>query len=90
MYAHQQGCDGGRLYFDGYVCWSCVLFTGSADVLINCCCGFACAAVSCAMVSVNGGIVAQGSQFSVNDVELVTAVVNLEEVRSFRASIPSR
>ncbi|KAL2259149.1 hypothetical protein VTK26DRAFT_7268 [Humicola hyalothermophila] len=41
----------------------------------------------CAMIIVNGNIVAQGSQFSLNDVEVVTATVDLEEVRSYRASI---
>lgn len=59
--ANQQGCDGGRLYYDG-----------------------------CALVAINGDLVAQGSQFSVHDVEVVTAVVNLDDVRSFRASTPSR
>jgi NAD+ synthase (glutamine-hydrolysing) len=43
----------------------------------------------CAMIIVNGKVVAQGSQFSLNDVEVVTATVDLEEVRSFRCS-PSR
>lgn len=43
----------------------------------------------CAMIGVNGKIVAQGSQFSLNDVEVVTATVDLEEVRSFRCT-PSR
>uniref|UniRef100_A0A383W8A4 Glutamine-dependent NAD(+) synthetase n=1 Tax=Tetradesmus obliquus TaxID=3088 RepID=A0A383W8A4_TETOB len=46
MYANQQGCDGGRLYYDG-----------------------------CACIAVNGGLVAQGSQFSLGDVEVVTATV---------------
>jgi NAD+ synthase (glutamine-hydrolysing) len=41
----------------------------------------------CAMIIVNGDVVAQGSQFSLNDVEVVTATVDLEEVRSYRASI---
>ena len=41
LYANQQGCDGGRLYFDG-----------------------------CACVAVNGQLVAQGSQFSLSDVEV--------------------
>jgi hypothetical protein len=41
MYANQQGCDGGRLYFDG-----------------------------CACIAVNGALVAQGSQFSLKDVEV--------------------
>jgi hypothetical protein len=46
LYANQQGCDGGRLYYDG-----------------------------CACVSVNGELVAQGTQFSLADVEVVTATV---------------
>lgn len=41
----------------------------------------------CAMIIVNGEIVAQGSQFSLNDVEVVTATVDLEEVRAYRSSI---
>ena len=61
LYANQQGCDGGRLYFDG-----------------------------CALIAVNGEIVAQGSQFSLDDVEVVTATVNLEDVRSKRGAIISR
>ncbi|KAK7687710.1 glutamine-dependent NAD(+) synthetase [Cerrena zonata] len=39
----------------------------------------------CAMIAVNGQIVAQGSQFSLQDVEVVTATVDLEDVRAFRA-----
>jgi NAD+ synthase (glutamine-hydrolysing) len=42
-----------------------------------------------AMIVVNGDIVAQGSQFSLNDVEVITATVDLEDVRSFRCA-PSR
>ena len=61
LYANQQGCDGGRLYFDG-----------------------------CALIAINGQVVAQGSQFSLNDIEVVTATVDLQEVRSFRRSISSR
>ena len=41
----------------------------------------------CAMIIVNGDVVAQGSQFSLNDVEVVTATVDLEEVRAYRSSI---
>ncbi|CUS20922.1 LAQU0S02e01442g1_1 [Lachancea quebecensis] len=44
----------------------------------------------CALIAVNGKIVAQGSQFSLKDVEVVTATVDLEEVRNHRASIISR
>lgn len=41
------------------------------------------------MIIINGKVVAQGTQFSLNDVEVVTATVDLEEVRSFRFA-PSR
>ncbi|KAI9784269.1 MAG: glutamine-dependent NAD(+) synthetase [Geoglossum umbratile] len=41
----------------------------------------------CAMILVNGEVVAQGSQFSLNDVEVVTATVDLEEVRAYRSTI---
>ena len=61
LYANQQGCDGGRLYYDG-----------------------------CALIAVNGEIVAQGSQFSLEDVEVVTATVDLEAVRSMRGAFISR
>ena len=61
LHANQQGCDGGRLYFDG-----------------------------CALIAVNGQVVAQGSQFSPLDVEVVTATVDLEDVRSYRGAIGSR
>jgi len=61
LYANQQGCDGGRLYFDG-----------------------------CALIAINGEVVAQGSQFSPRDVEVITATVDLEDVRSYRAAVISR
>ncbi|KIM56030.1 hypothetical protein SCLCIDRAFT_133456 [Scleroderma citrinum Foug A] len=40
----------------------------------------------CAMIAINGHIVAQGSQFSLNDVEVVTATIDIEDVRSHRTS----
>ena len=61
MYANHQGCDGGRLYFDG-----------------------------CSMIFVNGEIVGQASQFAVSDVEVVTADVDVEAVRSYRSAVASR
>jgi NAD+ synthase (glutamine-hydrolysing) len=61
LYSNQQGCDGGRLYFDG-----------------------------CALIAVNGQVVAQGSQFSPLDVEVVIATVDLEDVRAYRGAIGSR
>jgi NAD+ synthase (glutamine-hydrolysing) len=36
------------------------------------------------LVTVNGNLVAQGSQFSMTDVEVVTATIDLETVRSYR------
>jgi NAD+ synthase (glutamine-hydrolysing) len=41
------------------------------------------------MEKVNGEIKAQGTQFSLNDVEVITATVDLEEVWAYR-SAPSR
>ncbi|KAF9086419.1 glutamine-dependent NAD(+) synthetase [Mortierella sp. GBA35] len=38
----------------------------------------------CALIVVNGEVVAQGSQFSIGDVEVVTATIDLEDIRSFR------
>lgn len=61
LYANQQCCDGGRLYYDGS-----------------------------AMISCNGEIIAQGSQFSVKEVEVVVATADLEAVRNLRGSIKSR
>lgn len=56
LYANQQGCDGGRLYFDG-----------------------------CACVAVNGKLVAQGSQFSVADVEVSCWLVDSAAAEVFEA-----
>ncbi|RDW87313.1 glutamine-dependent NAD(+) synthetase-like protein [Coleophoma crateriformis] len=39
-----------------------------------------------AMIVVNGQVVAQGSQFSLKDVEVVTATVDIEDVRSYRSA----
>lgn len=41
------------------------------------------------MIVVNGDVVAQGSQFSLNDVEVITATVDIEAVRAYRFA-PSR
>ncbi|KAF2455564.1 hypothetical protein BDY21DRAFT_289192 [Lineolata rhizophorae] len=43
----------------------------------------------CSMVICNGRILVQGSQFSLDDVEVLTATVDLEDVRSYRFT-PSR
>jgi NAD+ synthase (glutamine-hydrolysing) len=44
----------------------------------------------CALVCDNGHILAQGSQFSLNEVEVITAAVELSRTRSFRGSFLSR
>ncbi|KAL9649390.1 hypothetical protein ABK040_014301 [Willaertia magna] len=44
----------------------------------------------CSMIAVNGCVVAQGSQFSLKDVEVVTANIDLDQVRAFRHKIASR
>ena len=61
LYSNQQGCDGGRLYYDG-----------------------------CAMILSNGQLVAQGTQFSLSDVEVICATVNLDDVQSYRGGFGSR
>eukprot|EP01065_Artemidia_motanka_P021974 TRINITY_DN26185_c0_g1_i1.p1 TRINITY_DN26185_c0_g1~~TRINITY_DN26185_c0_g1_i1.p1 ORF type:complete len:727 (+),score=191.23 TRINITY_DN26185_c0_g1_i1:60-2240(+) len=43
-----------------------------------------------AMVTCNGQVLAQGSQFSVDDVEVVTATVDLVDIRSYRGALNSR
>lgn len=43
----------------------------------------------CSMIIVNGKCVAQGAQFTLDDVDVVTATVDIEEVRSARCA-PSR
>jgi len=42
------------------------------------------------MVWINGQLVGQGSQFDLQEVEVLIAVVNLEDVRSFRTNFQSR
>lgn len=39
----------------------------------------------CALIVVNGQVVAQGSQFGLADVEVVTATVDIDDVRSYRS-----
>ena len=38
----------------------------------------------CAMIALNGRIIAQGSQFSLSDVEVVSATIDIEDVRAHR------
>ncbi|XP_062327707.1 glutamine-dependent NAD(+) synthetase [Osmerus eperlanus] len=38
----------------------------------------------CSMIAINGDVVSQGSQFSLEDVEVLTATLDLEDVRSYR------
>ncbi|XP_066504175.1 glutamine-dependent NAD(+) synthetase [Hoplias malabaricus] len=38
----------------------------------------------CSMIAINGDLVAQGAQFSLDDVEVISATLDLEDVRSYR------
>ena len=40
----------------------------------------------CSIIAVNGEIVAQGKHFSLQDVEIVTATVDLNDVTTYRGS----
>ncbi|KAI0732144.1 hypothetical protein C8Q72DRAFT_774915 [Fomitopsis betulina] len=40
----------------------------------------------CALIAANGHVIAQGSQFSLQDVEVVTATIDIEDVRAHRAA----
>ena len=44
----------------------------------------------CALIAVNGRIIAQGTQFSLKDVEVLTATIDIEDVRSYCGSNNSR
>ena len=43
----------------------------------------------CAMIVCNGHVLAQAKQFDVQEVQTITATVDLDDIRSYRASIPS-
>eukprot|EP00884_Botryococcus_braunii_P002474 jgi/Botrbrau1/12227/Bobra.0197s0020.1 len=43
----------------------------------------------CACIAMNGELLAQGSQFALADVEVVTATVDLDEVVSYRGAVSS-
>jgi len=43
----------------------------------------------CSLIYVNGELVAQGSQFSVTDIEVVTAVIDLNDIRTYRNATAS-
>jgi NAD+ synthase (glutamine-hydrolysing) len=42
-----------------------------------------------AFIAVNGTLLAQASQFSLQDVEVISATIDIDDVRSYRAAIPS-
>lgn len=43
----------------------------------------------CALIAINGEVIAQASQFSVREVETVCATVDLDDVRSYRGAMSS-
>ncbi len=53
------------------------------------CDGGRCYYDGCAMIVCNGQVLAQAKQFDVQEVQTVVATVDLDDVRSYRASIPS-
>ncbi|XP_063823288.1 glutamine-dependent NAD(+) synthetase isoform X1 [Ostrinia nubilalis] len=44
----------------------------------------------CSCVAVNGEVVSRGLQFALHDVEVITATIDLEDIRSYRTQIRSR
>ncbi|XP_055587043.1 glutamine-dependent NAD(+) synthetase isoform X2 [Uranotaenia lowii] len=44
----------------------------------------------CSAVALNGQIVARGKQFALEDVEVTTATIDLEDIRSYRVALRSR
>jgi NAD+ synthase (glutamine-hydrolysing) len=60
VYTNMQGCEGGKLYFDG-----------------------------CPIIGANGEIINIGRQFSLNDIDIVTANLNLTEIDAYRFSVAS-
>jgi NAD+ synthase (glutamine-hydrolysing) len=44
----------------------------------------------CSLICQNGQVVARGSQFSLDQVQVITATVDLEQVRSYQRSVSSR
>ncbi|KAG8240343.1 hypothetical protein J437_LFUL000818 [Ladona fulva] len=44
----------------------------------------------CSCIAVNGGVIARGSQYSLKQVEVITSLVDLEDIRAYRNAIRSR
>lgn len=82
IYANQCGCDGGRLYFDGsslIVANGKVRHTRQAG-------GWPSPGLPRQPTLARlAQVLAQAPQFSVRDVEVVTATIDLEDIRSYRA-----
>jgi NAD+ synthase (glutamine-hydrolysing) len=102
LYANQQGCDGGRLYFDGC---AAVVVNGSLVAQVRW--GAQHARAACSQAPPQGAASSpichapdwqpqaavpffdccvQGSQFSLKEVEVVTATVDLGDVVSYRGA----
>lgn len=85
VYSNQQGCDGERVYYDG-----CALIAVNGEIVAQVChltfwhvslaWSLTCGIFSCT----------KGSQFSLKDVEVITATVSLDDVRSYRGRMISR
>lgn len=88
LYANQCGCDGGRLYFDGsalVVANGKVRSGPQANSRARWTDALARFLPNAPHSLHHQQVLAQAPQFSVRDVEVVAATVDLEDVRSYRA-----
>ncbi|ORX52980.1 glutamine-dependent NAD(+) synthetase with GAT domain-containing protein [Piromyces finnis] len=42
------------------------------------------------LIAINGDVIAQGTQFSLNDIEVITSTIDIEDVRAYRGASHSR
>lgn len=77
MFSNLRGCDGQRVYFNG-CSRCCPYFISSYSYSFM------------SSITVNGETVARSEQFSVEEVEVSVASVDLEDIRSYRNAVRSR
>ena len=87
LYANQRGGDGSRLYYDG-----CALVACNGDILAQGSqFGLQARAASARNSARNSRrSLDSPSQFTPQDVEVIVATIDLQQVRSARAAVPSR
>lgn len=84
LYSNQRGCDGNRLYFDGRSDYIHPVYLCRDHSM--CYCYYYCYyySLSSSLICLNGSLLCQGSQFGLRDVEVLSALVDLDDVRTFR------